>query len=280
MLHQPSTLNCKGRLLEVRDPIVMGILNVTPDSFYDGGNFFNEKDILSHTEKMLEEGAAIIDIGGMSSRPGAKVIEVDEELDRVIPAIKAIHTRFPEAILSIDTVRAKVAEEAIGHGAHIINDISAGSLDDQLFATVGRLGVPYILMHMKGRPENMQKEVEYDDIIVEVTDFLIEKVGQLRALNVKDIIIDPGFGFGKSIKHNFQLLKQMHAFGILECIILAGISRKSFIYKTLKTNPEKVIIGTTALHMIALEQGAKILRAHDVGPAIETIELWKAMQEA
>ncbi len=280
MLYKPSTINCKGKLLDVSDPIVMGILNVTPDSFYDGGRYQKDTEVLSQVEKMLKEGASIIDVGGMSSRPGAKVIELNEELERVVPVIKIIHEQFPEAILSIDTIRAKVAKAAIEAGAHMINDISAGELDEQLFATVAELNVPYILMHMKGRPENMAKSSNYEDLLTEITDFLIKKIGTLRALGVKDIIVDPGFGFGKTIKHNFEILKNIHVFGVLECIILAGISRKSFIYKTLNIKPEDALNGTTALHMIALEQGAKILRVHDVKAAVEVIKLWKQLQEA
>lgn len=278
MLYEQTTLNCKGKLIDLSEPIVMGVLNVTPDSFFDGGQYTSEAQIILQTEKMLNDGATIIDVGGMSSRPGARVIKVEEELDRVLPAIQAIRQAFPNTLISIDTVRAKVAEEAVKHGASLINDISAGSLDEAMFQTVANLKVPYILMHMQGRPETMQDQPVYKDVILEVIDFMIEKIGQLRGLGVKDLVIDPGFGFGKEISHNFQLLKKMHAFKILEVPILAGISRKSFIYNTLNISPEEALTGTTALHMIALEQGAKILRVHDVKEAVQTIKIWQALE--
>lgn len=280
MLYEQTTLNCKGKLIDLSEPIVMGVLNVTPDSFFDGGQYTSEAQIILQTEKMLNDGATIIDVGGMSSRPGASVIKVKEELDRVLPAIQAIRQAFPNTLISIDTVRAKVAEEAVKHGASLINDISAGSLDEAMFQTVANLKVPYILMHMQGRPETMQDQPVYKDVILEVIDFMIEKIGQLRGLGVKDLVIDPGFGFGKEISHNFQLLKKMHAFKILEVPILAGISRKSFIYNTLNISPEEALTGTTALHMIALEQGAKILRVHDVKEAVQTIKIWQALENS
>lgn len=279
MLHKQTTLNCNGKLVDIASPIIMGILNVTPDSFFDGGKYQDDSSILNKTEQMVAEGATIIDVGGMSSRPGAKVIDTETELKRVIPSIQQIKKRFPEIIISIDTVRSQVAKEAIEHGASIVNDISAGSLDDALLETVASYNVPYILMHMQGRPEMMQTEPRYQDVVVDVLDFLIEKLGELRALKIKDVIIDPGFGFGKEIQHNFRLLKRMRAFQILECPILAGISRKSFIYKTLNISAKDALTGTIALHMTALDQGAKILRVHDVKEASETIKIWKALNE-
>lgn len=277
MLYPRLTLNCRGRLLSLDEPVVMGILNVTPDSFFDGGQYNSADGALRQTERMLEEGAAIIDIGGMSSRPGAAMIEVEEELQRVLPPIEAVASTFPEAIISIDTVRSQVARQAVEAGAAIVNDISAAAFDEALYPTVAELEVPYILMHMQGSPKTMQRNPEYEDVVREVLDFIIAEVGKLRALDVKDIVIDPGFGFGKTVEHNYQLLKQMHVFGITELPILAGLSRKSMINKVLKTKPEDALNGTTALNMIALQQGAKILRVHDVRPAVETIKLWQQL---
>ncbi len=278
MLYQPTTLNCKGKLLDLSSPKVMGILNTTPDSFYDGGQFQNEKSILDQAEKMILEGVDIIDIGGMSSRPGAEIIGTEKELQRVIPAIQSIIKAFPESIISIDTINSKVAKEAVSAGASIINDISAGILDEQMFDTVAALKVPYVLMHMKGKPNNMQKAPVYDDVLTEVLDFLIERVGKLRLLGVKDIVIDPGFGFGKEIEHNFRLIRHLHVFRMMELPILAGISRKSFIYKTLNSSAKGALTGTIALHMVALDEGAKILRVHDVKAAVETIKIWESLQ--
>jgi len=257
----------------------MGILNVTPDSFFDGGRYEATAAVLRRAETMLEEGASIIDIGGMSSRPGAELIPVEEELQRVLPAIGAIAERFPATIISIDTIRARVAREAVDAGASIVNDISAAAFDDELYATVAELNVPYILMHMQGSPKTMQLNPSYEDVVREVLDFFIAEVGQLRDLGVKDIVLDPGFGFGKSVTHNYQLLKQLQVFQILDLPLLAGLSRKSMINKVLKTKPEQALNGTTALHMLALQQGAKILRAHDVRPAVETIKLWQQLEK-
>ncbi len=278
-MSQPKFINCNGQLLDLSTPQVMGILNVTPDSFFDGGRYQNEKNTLSQVEKMLKDGASIIDVGGMSSRPGAEIISESEELKRVLPIIKLITKNFPQTIISIDTIRAKVAKESVEHGASIINDISAGSLDEALFQTVADLGVPYILMHMKGKPKTMQKNVKYDDILLEVTDFLIKKVGELRTLGVKDIILDVGFGFGKTVEHNYQLLKYMHQFQIMDLPILAGVSRKSMICKILDIQPKDALNGTTALNLVALQQGAKLLRVHDVKEATEVIKLWQQLEK-
>ncbi len=280
MLHPQTTLNCKGQLLSLEQPIVMGILNVTPDSFYDGGKYTSETSILQQAEQMLQAGARILDIGGMSSRPGAELIDAATELQRVIPAITAIHKEFPQAILSIDTVRAEVARASVEAGASIVNDISAGRIDATMYATVAALRVPYILMHMQGKPRDMQNTPQYDNVVEEVLDFLIQEVGKLRALEVHDVILDVGFGFGKSIAHNYELLRKMHVFQMLDLPVLAGLSRKSMIYKVLDSTPEAALNGTSALHMIALQQGAKILRVHDVQPAMEVIQLWQELTKS
>jgi dihydropteroate synthase len=269
MLHPKSTLNCNGQLIDLSEPIIMGVLNVTPDSFFDGGKYENVKALLQQVGKMISAGAMIIDVGGMSSRPGAEIINVSEELSRVIPIIEQIKEHFPAIIISIDTVRSEVARQSVAAGASIINDISAGSIDDQMFETVAELNVPYILMHMQGKPEDMQQDPDYQDVTKNVLDFFIEKIGELRALGVKDIILDPGFGFGKTIQHNYQLLQNFAIFKILDLSLLAGISRKSMIYKVLGSTPEEALNGTTVLNTLALERGAKILRVHDVKEAEE-----------
>lgn len=267
------TINCKGKLIDFHTPKVMGILNLTPDSFYDGGKYAGEKTILNQTEKMLSEGADIIDAGGMSSRPGAKIVSEKEELKRVVPAIKLLQKKFPEIIISIDTIRAKVAREAVGEGACIVNDISAGRLDKKMFSTVADLKVPYVLMHMKGMPYNMQKNPFYKNVVTEVIDFFVEKIDAAKESGIKDIIIDPGFGFGKSVEHNYHLLKNLDYLRTLNLPILAGVSRKSMICKPLKLNPDQALNGTTVLHTIALMKGANILRVHDVKEAVEAIRL-------
>lgn len=278
MLNPQLSLNCRGRLLSLKVPIVMGILNLTPDSFFAGSRVDSQDFLLEQAEKMLNEGATILDVGGMSSRPGAEIITVEEELDRVIPAIEALHQHFPQAFLSIDTIRSEVARQAVAAGAFIINDISAGKLDEAMYQTVADLQVPYVLMHMQGEPNNMQQSPEYEDVVLEILDFLIEQIGRLRELKVKDIIVDVGFGFGKTVSHNYQLLKKMHVFQILDLPLLAGLSRKSMICKPLKVNPSAALNGTTALHMVALQQGARILRVHDVKEAVEVIKLWQELE--
>ena len=279
MLFPKITLNCGGHLLSLEKPVVMGILNVTPDSFYDGGQYQTEKKVLAQAEKMLEEGATIIDVGGMSSRPGAEIISVEEELNRVISSIRSIKKNCPEALVSIDTVRSEVAKAAVAEGASIINDISAGRIDSNMYSTVAELSVPYVLMHMRGTPETMQNHPEYEEVALEILDFFIKEVGILRNLGVKDIILDPGFGFGKTLDHNYQLLNKLHTFKILDYPVLAGISRKSMIYKFLEITPEEALNGTTALHIVALQQGARILRVHDVRAAKETVDLFCKLQE-
>jgi dihydropteroate synthase len=277
MFYEQTTLNCGGNLLDLIDPIVMGVINVTPDSFFKGSRVEDENALLKQAEKMLLEGAAILDIGGMSSRPGAEIIDEKEELERVIPAVKSIIKRFPEAIISIDTLRSNVARACVSEGAKMVNDITAGRFDDKMFQTIADFkNIPYIVMHMKGEtPQTMQKQAHYDDIALEILDFFIERVGILRGLHVRDIIIDPGFGFGKTIAHNFELLKKIHVFKMLEVPILAGLSRKSMIWKTLNITPEEALNGTSVCNLLALQQGAKILRVHDVKEAVQTIKLFQ-----
>jgi dihydropteroate synthase len=273
------TILCKDRLLDLSRPVIMGILNLTPDSFFDGGRYKDDDSILQQTEKMLQEGATILDIGGASSRPGAEEVSETEELNRVMPAIEAILRLFPETILSVDTWRAKVAREAIATGAHIVNDISGGRLDPDMFTTAGEMQAPYVLMHMQGTPQTMQQNPHYDDVVTEVLDYFIHQTALLRAAGVKDIILDPGFGFGKTVEHNYTLLKNLKVFeNVLELPVLAGISRKSMICKPLGIRPEQALNGTTALHMVALQQGARILRVHDVREAWEVIRLWQELQ--
>lgn len=278
MLNPQSTLNCAGRLLDLSRPVIMGIINVTEDSFYAGSRFTALDAIVQQAEKMLHEGAQILDIGGMSSRPGATIISAEEEVERIAPVIETLVKRFPEAILSLDTIYGHSARVGAELGVGIINDISAGRLDPSMYPTVAELGLPYVLMHMQGQPGNMQKNPSYADVVTEVLDFFIVEVGKLRAMGVKDIVLDPGFGFGKNHVHNYTLLKNMHVFKILDAPILAGLSRKSMIYRLLGIEPEAALNGTTALHMVALQQGAKILRVHDVKPAAEVIRLWEMLE--
>lgn len=269
-----STLNCNGKLVSLSSPVVMGILNITPDSFYDGGKFFSEDKIIEHTRKMIAEGATIIDVGGQSTRPRAEMISQDEEIRRVIPVIELLKKNFPDTTISIDTFRSRVAEEAVKADASIVNDISGGSMDKEMFSVVGKLNVPYILTHIKGNPENMQENPQYENVVREVKDYFKEKIFELRNEGVKDIILDPGFGFGKTVEHNYSLLKHLNSFFIFELPLLAGISRKSMINRVLKTSPETALNGTTALNTIALMNGATILRVHDVKEANETIALF------
>jgi len=269
------SINCGGTLLSLDKPRVMGILNVTPDSFYDGGKYTSDRAIMNQVERMLSEGADLIDVGGMSSRPGAVLIDEELEVKRVIPVIRSILTHFPNTLISVDTVRSSVAREAAAAGAVMINDISAGKFDAKMCSTVAELQLPYVLMHMQGSPEDMQHNPEYSQVTVEVLDFFIQKLGELRALGVKDVILDPGFGFGKTVAHNYQLLTNLSAFSMLDCPVLAGLSRKSMICKVLEVNPSKALNGTTALHMVALQNGARLLRVHDVKEARETISLFE-----
>lgn len=276
-----TTLNCNGIALDLSQPIIMGILNVTPDSFYDGGRYWEVDAAVRQAREMMAQGATIIDVGGASSRPGAPLVETEEEIRRVVPVIAAIKHRYPDAIVSIDTWRGAVAKAAVQAGASIINDISAGNMDPDMFPTVAELNVPYILMHIKGTPENMQQNPDYQDITTEVLDFLIQKTAELRALGVKDIIIDPGFGFGKTIRHNYTLLNRIQEIkSVLQVPLLVGVSRKSMIYRLLDISPENALNGATALHVIALQQGANILRVHDVKEAVEVLKLMQEVNAA
>ncbi|MCW8981093.1 MAG: dihydropteroate synthase [Altibacter sp.] len=268
-----QTINCNGKLLDLSTPRVMGIINVTPDSFYDGGTTISSEAILKQARKMLSEGAAILDVGGYSSRPGASTVSEAEELKRVLPAIENILAEFPDTILSIDTFRAAVAKEAVIKGAAIVNDISGGRLDDTMYTTVSQLGVPYILMHMRGTPQTMAQEAKYEDVTQEVLFYFSEKLTLARQAGINDIIADPGFGFAKTRQQSFELLNQLDQFQSLEIPFLAGISRKSMVYKTLESTPEEALNGTTALNTIALLKGASILRVHDVREAVECITL-------
>ncbi|MDP5105664.1 MAG: dihydropteroate synthase [Polaribacter sp.] len=267
------TINCKGNLVDLSSPKVMGILNITPDSFFDGGKYKNEADILNQTEKMLSDGATFIDVGAYSSRPGAKHISEEEELQRIVPVINLLINNFPEIIISVDTFRSKVALETINSGAAIINDISGGKMDAKMFETVANLQVPYILMHMLGTPQNMQQNPVYKDVIEEIISFFAEQIFKLHQLKLNDIIIDVGFGFGKTINHNFEILKNLSLFKSLDAPILAGISRKSMLYKTLDISAQEALNATTSANTIALLNGATILRVHDVKEAIEAVKI-------
>jgi dihydropteroate synthase len=279
MLDPWMTINCRGRLLSLENPVVMGVLNLTSDSFFDGGRYATEAAALNRVERMLSEGAAIIDIGGMSSRPGAEIISEEEELHRVMPHLESILFRFPEALISIDTVWAKVAGEAVNAGAAMINDISAGKIDPEMYRTAAQTGAPYVLMHMQGTPFDMQRAPVYEDVVRETLDFFITEIGKLKVAGVKDIILDPGFGFGKTVEHNYRLLNNLHVFQIPGLPVLTGLSRKSMICKVLKVNPDEALNGTTALHMVALQQGSRILRVHDVREAVEVIKLWQQLEK-
>lgn len=280
MFSEKRLIHCGGKLLDLSTPKVMGILNVTPDSFYPESRLMNEAEVLQLAEQMRQDGAAILDVGGLSTRPGAEEISVDEELYRVIPAIRKILKEFPDAIVSIDTFRSKVAEEAVAAGATMVNDISAGRLDADFLTTIAKLKIPYVLMHMQGTPQTMQENPSYESVVNDVFNFLKKRLIQLNRLGIHDIILDPGFGFGKSVEHNYQLLKHLSVLRTLGLPVLAGLSRKSMICKVLHANPANALNGTTALHAVALLQGAKILRVHDVKEAVETIELMAALHRA
>ena len=268
-----KTINCGGKLLTIDKPLVMGILNITPDSFYDGGFYVSEIDQIKQTEKMLEEGADIIDIGAVSTRPGAKEVSKEEELKKIVSVIELLLKNFPKIIISVDTYRADIAKNAIESGAKIINDISGGMFDSKIFETVADLNVPYIMMHIKGTPENMQLNPNYSDIVKEIIFFFSQQIDKLKKIGVNDVIIDPGFGFGKTLENNYELLKKLDNFKIFELPLLVGFSRKSMINKVLNTKPYEALTGTTVLNTIALMNGANILRVHDVKPAVETIKI-------
>lgn len=271
------TLNIAGQIIDLSQPKVMGILNITPDSFYSGSRQQTEKELLQNTEKMLIDGADFLDLGAYSSRPGANDISAEEEMERLIPAVKCIAKEFSQAFISVDTFRANVAQKAVENGAHIINDISGGTLDPHMFETVGKLNVPYILMHMKGNPQNMVRQNSYDNMMQELLFYFSERIHHLKEYGVKDIIIDPGFGFAKDIAQNYQLLKNLDYFSLLEYPILAGLSRKSMIWKSLDISANEALNGTSVLNIFALQAGACILRVHDVKEAKECITLFQLL---
>jgi len=268
-----KSLNVKGRLIDLSTPKVMGILNITPDSFYSSSRTNSIDQALIKAEQFINEGATFIDIGGYSSRPGAKDISGEEELNRLVPVIERLSREFTEVVISVDTFRARVAEESIQAGAHIINDISAGDLDRNMFDTIARLNVPYIMMHMQGTPQTMQNQPFYKNVLLDVIDYLAKKISQLKALHVHDVIIDPGFGFGKTIDHNYELLNQLEDFKIFKLPVLVGFSRKGMIHKVLETSAAEALNGTTVLNTIALQKRVSILRVHDVKEAVECIKL-------
>lgn len=275
----PLYINVNGRLMDLSEPQVMGILNVTPDSFYAGSRSETEKDIVQRLHQIINEGASIIDIGGYSSRPNAEHISAEEEMNRLRNGLEIIRKHSPNAVVSVDTFRADVAKMCVEeYGVAIINDISAGQMDEEMFPTIAKLGVPYIIMHMKGTPQDMQVSPKYDHFLKEIFYYFSEKVQKLRDLGVKDIIIDPGFGFGKTLEHNYELMNHLEEFSLFELPLLVGVSRKSMIYKLLGTTPEEALNGTTALHTIALLKGAHILRVHDVKEAVESIKIVQKMK--
>ncbi|RTY73183.1 dihydropteroate synthase [Flavobacterium sp. ZB4P23] len=268
------TINCKGILIDLSTPKVMGILNVTPNSFFDGGKYKNETEILSHTEKMLLDGATFIDVGTYSSKPNAEFVSEQDEISRIVPVIDLILKQFPDTIISIDTFRSEVAKASIESGAAIINDIAAGNLDDKMLEIIAKYNVPYIMMHMRGNPQTMQTLTDYDDIVKEMVFYFSEKVAMARSFGINDLIIDPGFGFAKTIAQNYEVFQKMDLFNILKLPLLVGVSRKSMIYKTLDTSIENALNGTTVLNTLALTKGAKILRVHDVKEAVECVTLF------
>ena len=267
------TINCNGKLIDLSTPKVMGILNITPDSFFDGGMYKDQSNIVNQVQKMLDEGATFIDVGAYSSKPNANEVSLDEELSRILPIIMLLIKQFPDIIISVDTFRAEVAKQCIEKGAALVNDISAGHLDENMLETVAKLNVPYIMMHMRGNPKTMQQQTNYDNILKEVLFYFSERITTARALGIKDIIIDPGFGFAKTLEQNFELLNVLEGFKITNLPLLTGLSRKSMIYKTLETSSAEALNGTTALNMIALQKGASILRVHDVKEAMECIKI-------
>lgn len=268
------TINCKGELIDLTIPKVMGILNVTPDSFFDGGKYKSETEILTQVETMLNEGATFIDVGAYSSKPNAEFIIEEEEISRIIPVVNLIMKYFPETLLSIDTFRSEVARICIENGAAIINDISAGNLDDAMLEVVAKQNVPYIIMHMRGTPQTMQTMTHYDDILKEMLFYFSKKIQKARSFGINDLIIDPGFGFAKKLEQNYEIMQNMELFQMLELPLLVGVSRKSMIYKTLNSSAKEALNGTTVLNTIALTKGAKILRVHDVAVAVECVQLW------
>jgi dihydropteroate synthase len=271
-----KTLNLKGNLLDLSTPIVMGILNTTPDSFHQHSRINSDAMLLSNVEKMLRDGVTILDIGGYSSRPDAAEVPIQEELNRTIPAIKQVVKSFPGAYISIDTFRSEVAQAALDAGACMVNDISGGTLDDNMFQIVADNNASYVCMHMRGTPQTMKQLTQYENLLLDILDFFVLQTNKLKALGVRDIILDPGFGFAKTIAQNYEILQYFQHFQQLKLPLLAGLSRKSMIYNTLNISPEDALNGTTALHMISLINGAQILRVHDLKEAVETIKLYKA----
>jgi dihydropteroate synthase len=274
------TINCKGTLIDLSQPKVMGILNVTPNSFYDGGKYADEKSVLEQAEKMLKDGATFIDVGAYSSKPNAAFVSEEEELHRLIPVVALLLQEFPAVLLSIDTFRSTVAKNAIEAGAAMINDISAGNLDPEMMKTVAQLQIPYLMMHLKGTPQTMQNLTDYDDIVKEIIFYFAEKISEARNLGINDLMIDPGYGFAKTSAQNFEVLNKSDLLKHLGVPILAGLSRKSMIYKTLNTTAKEALNGTSVLNTLALTKGATILRVHDVKEAKETIQLWEAFEHA
>ena len=267
------TINCKGKLIDLSSPKVMGILNITPDSFYDGGAHKNETDVLKHVENMIIEGATFIDVGAYSSRPNADHVSEADELKRILPIVELVLKAFPETLLSIDTFRSNVAKQCIEAGACMVNDISAGKLDENMLQTIANLHVPYIMMHMKGNPQTMQQQTDYDNLLKDIIFYFSERIAAAKALGIVDVIIDPGFGFAKNIKQNFELLNSLELFKMIEKPLLVGVSRKSMIYKSLETSANEALNGTSVLNTVALQKGASILRVHDVKEAMECITL-------
>ena len=271
------TINCKSQLIDLSIPKVMGILNITPNSFFDGGKYKNEDEVISQVDKMLSDGATFIDIGAYSSKPSAEFVSEQEEIDRIVPVIGLILKHFPKTLLSIDTFRANVAKISIENGAAIINDIAAGGLDEKMFDVIAQYKVPYIMMHMRGNPQTMQSLTHYDDIVKEMMFYFSAKVKKARSLGINDLILDPGFGFAKTIDQNYEVLQKTELFNLLELPVLVGVSRKSMIYKTLNNSAQEALNGTTVLNTIALTKGAKILRVHDVKEAMECVTLFNKM---
>ena len=272
------TINCKGNLIDLATPKVMGILNITPNSFYDGGKFQEESVVLNQVEKMLNEGATFIDIGAYSSKPNAEFVSEEEELQRILPVVQQIIKQFPDVIVSIDTFRAEVAKQCVLNGAALINDISAGHLDEKMLPTIAELQVPYIMMHMKGNSQTMQSLTHYDDIVKEMIYYFSERIFEARKLGINDLIVDPGFGFAKTLEQNYEVMQKLDIFKQLDLPLLVGISRKSMIYKTLETSAQEALNGTTFLNAIALEKGANILRVHDVKEAVEGVKLFEMLK--
>jgi dihydropteroate synthase len=271
------TINCKGQLIDLSQPKVMGILNITPNSFFDGGRYSSSAEILAKVEKMLAEGATFIDIGAYSSKPSAEFVTEEEELNRIVPVVQLLVKHFPKILISIDTFRSEVAKACIENGAAIINDISAGNLDDKMLSVIAQHNVPYIMMHMRGTPQTMQSLTEYEDIVKEVLLYFSEKVSQARRLGINDLIIDPGFGFAKTMEQNYEVMQKLELFHNLELPLLVGISRKSMIHKTLGISADDALNGTTFLNTIALTKGAHILRVHDVAAAMECVKLYEKL---